>query len=238
MLGTWLFVAFWVVLGFGVFFIAVRGGLGGARATLQSQTRGARRASVVVFLVVYIGFGVAIPLLFLVGNHDNANAQVGGIKLNAAEKKGRELFGEHCGVCHTLAAANAVGKVGPNLDTMKPAETLVLHTIANGCLQDPPSTSAPTNCLGQGTMPADIVEGTQAQQVAQFVAQGRRQGIAAKASRGSRSRLSRGAVSMPPRKAEFPLSPGRRQAGGSGGPTCWGESRPRVASLFRRKPVS
>jgi mono/diheme cytochrome c family protein len=169
-LGTWLFVAFWVVLGFGVFFIAVRGGLGGARATLQSQGRGARRASVLVFLVIYLGFGVTLPLLFLTGNHANANAQIGGIKLNAAEKTGREVFGEHCGVCHTLAAANAIGKVGPNLDTIKPSESLVLHTIQNGCLQDPPSTTAPTNCLGEGTMPAAIVQGTQAQQVAAFVA--------------------------------------------------------------------
>jgi mono/diheme cytochrome c family protein len=169
-LGTWLFVAFWLLLGLGVFFIAVRGGLGGARATLQSQTRGARKASSVIFLAVYVGFGVAIPLLFLVGNHSNASAQVGGIKLNAAEKKGRELFGQHCGVCHTLAAANAVGKVGPNLDQIKPSESLVLHTITYGCLQDPPSPSAPTNCLGQGTMPAAILQGTEAKDVAQFVA--------------------------------------------------------------------
>jgi mono/diheme cytochrome c family protein len=121
-------------------------------------------------LVIYVAFGVAIPLLFLIGNKDNASAQVGGIKLTAAEKKGRELFGQHCGVCHTLAAANAVGKVGPNLDTLKPSESLVLHTILYGCLQDPSSSSAPTNCLGQGTMPAAILQGTQAQQVAQFVA--------------------------------------------------------------------
>ena len=170
MLGTWLFVVFWVLLGLVVFFIAVRGGVGGARATLQSQTAGARKASAVIFLAIYIGFGVAIPLLFLVGNHSNANAQVGGIKLTAAQKKGRELFGQHCGVCHTLAAANAVGKVGPNLDMLKPAYTLVAHTITYGCLQDPPSTSAPTNCLGQGNMPAAILQGTQARDVAQFVA--------------------------------------------------------------------
>jgi mono/diheme cytochrome c family protein len=168
-LGTWLFVAFWALLGLGVFFIAVRGGLGGARATFQSQTRGARKASVVLFLAIYVGFGVAIPLLFLIGNHNNANAQVGGLKLTAAEKKGRELFGQHCGVCHTLAASNSVGKVGPNLDVIKPSATLVLHTITYGCLQDPPSTSAQTNCLGQGTMPAAILLGQQAQQVAQFV---------------------------------------------------------------------
>ena len=170
MLGTWLFVVFWVLLGLGVFFIAVRGGLGGARATLQSQTRGARNAAGWVFVVVYVGFGVVIPGLFLVGNHANANKQVGGIKLSAAEKTGREIFGFRCGVCHTLAAANAIGKVGPNLDTLKPSESLVSHTIQYGCLQDPPSPTAPTNCLGQGIMPALVVQGTQAQDVAKFVA--------------------------------------------------------------------
>jgi mono/diheme cytochrome c family protein len=105
----------------------------------------------------------------LTGNHHNANAQVGGIKLTAAEKSGRELFGEHCGVCHTLDAANAVGKVGPNLDTLKPAQSTVLNTINNGCLPNPPKGSN-QGCLGQGVMPAAVVEGQAAQNVAAFVA--------------------------------------------------------------------
>ena len=170
MLGTWLFVAFWAILGLGVFFIAIRGGLGGARATLHVQSRGARKAAGWTFAVIYVVFGLAVPTVFLIGNHDNANGQVGGLKLTAAEKTGREIFGFRCGVCHTLAGANAIGKVGPNLDTIKPSESLVLHTIANGCLQNPPTPTAPTNCLGQGTMPADIIQGQQAQDVAKFVA--------------------------------------------------------------------
>ena len=170
MLGTWLFVAFWVLLGVSVFFVAVRGGLGGARATFQSQTRGARRAAGWIFVAIYVGFGVALPLGFLVGNHSNANAQVGGIRLTPAEKTGRETFGFRCGVCHTLAAANAVGKVGPNLDVIQPSSSLVLHTIQYGCLQSPPTPTAPTNCLGEGNMPANIIQGKQAQQVAKFVA--------------------------------------------------------------------
>ena len=117
------------------------------------------------------GFGIALPLLFLTGNHANANGQVGGHKLTAAEKRGRELFGEHCAVCHTLAAANAIGKVGPNLDTLKPSATLVLHTIENGCLPNPPSTNPAENCLGEGVMPAGIIQGQDAQDVAKFVAQ-------------------------------------------------------------------
>ena len=169
-LGSALFIAFWVLLAFGVFFIAVRGGLGGARATLQRQTYGARRAAGVFFTVVFVVFGLAVPAVLLVGNHDNANGQSAGNKLTAAEKRGQLLFGRNCAVCHTLAAANAIGKVGPNLDVIKPSQTLVLHTIANGCLQNPPSPSAPTNCLGEGNMPATIVQGQQASDVAKFVA--------------------------------------------------------------------
>jgi mono/diheme cytochrome c family protein len=170
MLAVTLFAAFWVVVALGLFFIAIRGGLGGARDTLQKQSRGARRTFVVIFAIVYVGFGVAIPLAFLTGNHANANSQIGGNKLTAAEKRGRELFGQNCAVCHTLAGANAIGKVGPNLDQLQPTEQLVANTIANGCLQNPPSANSPTTCLGQGVMPPNLLEGRDATDVAQFVA--------------------------------------------------------------------
>jgi mono/diheme cytochrome c family protein len=167
-LATILFLAFWVVVGFALFFVALRG-FGGARATLQSQSPGGRRAAAVIFTIIYIGLGVVVPFAILKGNKANASQQVGGIRLTAAEKRGRQLFGANCGVCHTLAAANAVGKVGPNLDTLKPPEQLVLNTINNGCVQNPPANS-PQACLGNGTMPAQIVEGKDAQDVANFVA--------------------------------------------------------------------
>jgi mono/diheme cytochrome c family protein len=168
-LATILFLAFWVLLALVLFFIAVRGGIGGARATLQTQSRGGRRVAWVVFVVFYVGFGILMPTVFLAGNRANASTQVGGLRLNAAQKRGRTLFGQNCGVCHTLAAANAVGKVGPNLDTLKPPAQLVLNTINNGCVQSPPSNSNQA-CLGNGTMPAQLVEGKDAQDVANFVA--------------------------------------------------------------------
>jgi mono/diheme cytochrome c family protein len=165
-----IFVAFWVVLALAVFFIASRGGLVGARETLQTQSRGGRKVLVTIFVIIYVGFGIAIPLAFLTGNHANASRQVGGNKLTAEEKRGRELFGQRCGVCHTLAAANSVGKVGPNLDTLKPTAQLVLNTINNGCLQNPPSQNSPQACLGQGNMPSGILQGRDAEAVAKFVA--------------------------------------------------------------------
>ncbi len=169
MLPVIIFGAFWVVLAFGIFFVAVRGGPGGARAALQTQSRGARRMFMATFAVIYIAFGIAIPLLFLAGDKHNASAKVGGLTLTAAEKRGRVLFAQNCGVCHTLAAANAIGKVGPNLDQLGPPEALVANTIANGCLANPPAGST-QSCLGNGTMPADLLQGKDASEVSQFVA--------------------------------------------------------------------
>jgi mono/diheme cytochrome c family protein len=166
-----LFIAFWVILAVGLFFIAIRGGARGARDAFQAQDRGARSVIMSLFIFVYVGFGVIVPIAILTGNHANASAQVGGVKLTASEKDGRALFGEHCGVCHTLAAANAVGKVGPNLDQIQPSYALVLKTINNGCLQNAGPNNNPSEvCLGQGTMPSGVVEGHEATQVAAFVA--------------------------------------------------------------------
>ncbi len=169
MLGVALFALFWIVLALGLFFIAVRGGLGGARKPFQRQSRGGRKVMRWLFVVVYIAFGAAIPLLILTGNHANASKRVGQVRLNAEEAQGRMLFGQHCGVCHTLAAANTTGKVGPNLDQLQPPATLVYNTIVNGCVQNPPPGS-PEACLGYGTMPALVLQPQDAAKVAAFVA--------------------------------------------------------------------
>ncbi|HEV3389762.1 MAG TPA: hypothetical protein VG057_12170 [Solirubrobacteraceae bacterium] len=165
MLAVLLFAAFWVVLGVGVFLLGAR--RGPSASGREPGWRG-RRTLGWVMAVTYIAFGIVLPTVFLIGNRNNANGQVGGIKLTAAEKRGRVIFGERCALCHTLAAANAVGKVGPNLDTIQPTEQLVLHTIMYGCLQNPPSGSQEA-CLGEGTMPADVVQGVDATDVAKFV---------------------------------------------------------------------
>jgi mono/diheme cytochrome c family protein len=163
------FVAFWVVVAFGLFYVAARGGPSNVRTAARGPSRGANRFVGVMFTFVALGFGIALPLALLTGNHSHANAQIGGMKLTAAERDGRSLFGEHCGVCHTLAASNSVGKVGPNLDTLKPSETVVSHTIANGCLPNAGSSSDQA-CLGEGVMPADVLTGVDATDVAKFVA--------------------------------------------------------------------
>jgi cytochrome c5 len=162
------FVALWVVIALSLFVLAQRG-TGTANPTRRDPGRRGSNISISLFVVTTVVFGIGLPLVMLTGNHHNASAQIGGIKLTAAEKSGRELFGEHCGVCHTLAGANAVGKVGPNLDVLKPAQSVVINTINNGCLPNPPKGSN-EGCLGQGVMPAAVVQGQDAQNVAAFVA--------------------------------------------------------------------
>jgi hypothetical protein len=160
MLATAAFLAFWVVVGLVLFFIALRGGPRGARATLQSQSRSGRRTAAIVFAVFYVAVGAVVPVLILVGNGDSADARVGGttIELTQQEEDGRQLFGEYCASCHTLAAAHADGKVGPNLDRLMPPEGLTADAVENGRQR------------GSGTMPAGIVQGEDVEAVSAFVA--------------------------------------------------------------------
>ncbi len=80
-----------------------------------------------------------------------------GIKLTAAEVHGRQLFAQTCATCHTLAAVHAVGRIGPNLDVLKPPASLVLYAIQNGF------------AIGVGQMPAGLYSGNDARDIAQFV---------------------------------------------------------------------
>jgi hypothetical protein len=133
--------------------------------------RGSNTLVGVIFVFVTLGLGIALPLVILHGNHANASSQLGGVKLTAEAKSGRLLFGQHCAVCHTLSAANAIGKVGPDLDTLKPPKAEVLHVMANGCLPNANASDENEACLGQGVMPAEVVTGRDAQDVASFVAE-------------------------------------------------------------------
>jgi mono/diheme cytochrome c family protein len=108
--------------------------------------------------VVYVGLGIAIPAVVIAGNKDENEAGNARVKLNSNQEHGRELFGRVCQQCHTLAEANAVGKVGPNLDKLKPNRALVLDAVLKG------------RARGAGRMPASLYQGKDAKDVASFVA--------------------------------------------------------------------
>jgi mono/diheme cytochrome c family protein len=159
MWSTLVFTLVFVALGLTVLFVAISGGPGGARKRMASQSRGTRRLALVNFLLALLILGLGIPaaVIATVDNRDDipeANVE----NLTAAEKHGRQLFGERCANCHTLKAANAVAQVGPNLDDRRPPKALVLNAIHNG------------RAAGNGQMAADLVEGQDAEDVASFVA--------------------------------------------------------------------
>jgi mono/diheme cytochrome c family protein len=157
---------FWLLLGLGVFFVAMRGGPRGARQALHTESRvGQRLVSVAVVLL--FAFGLVVPALVLAFNGANkASVAVGGLHLNQNEQRGRNLFARSCAFCHTLAAVKSVGRIGPDLDirvgddiaTKSGREALVLNAIAEG------------RARGLGQMPALLYQGREAEEIAEFVA--------------------------------------------------------------------
>jgi mono/diheme cytochrome c family protein len=153
-----IFLAVWVVVGLAIFFVAMRGGPRAARESLYAQSRQGRRVSGTAITVVFLAFGIAIPTLVLAFNGAHkAKVAPGGVRLNAQEAHGRSLFAANCATCHTVRAAHAVGRVGPDLDALRPPAALVLDAIANG------------RARGGGQMPARLLDGRDAQAVAAFV---------------------------------------------------------------------
>lgn len=156
-MGIAAFIIIWVLLAIAILWIAMGQGPRGARESLHGQGRGARRNWAIAFAVLYVAAGIAVPVLIIENTKDEESKVPGATTLSAAETRGRELFGVKCQQCHTLAAADAVGKQGPNLDQLQPKKALILDALANGRVR------------GAGTMPAGLVYGTDAQDVASFV---------------------------------------------------------------------
>lgn len=153
------FIGIWIAIGVAIFLIALGGGPRSARARLLDlRSRPARRALGLVIAALYLGLGIAIPAVVIAGNKDDNEAGNARVKLNASEQRGRVRFNSICQQCHTLAEAGAVGKVGPNLDKLKPKKALVLDAILKG------------RARGAGRMPAGLYQGKDAEDVAAFVA--------------------------------------------------------------------
>jgi mono/diheme cytochrome c family protein len=112
-----------------------------------------------LFLAAFAAaFAVAVPawVISKEGSPSASSARV------AAEDEGAKLlFQTNCGTCHILQRAGTYGVVGPDLDdllgtgTPEANQPRVLSAIENGV---------------QGRMPAGILRGLEAEEVADFVA--------------------------------------------------------------------
>ncbi len=158
MIAAVIFVLAFLVVGLAVVAFAFSG-RAGVRYRRGAPTRAGRRFVAVAVTLVVVLLGIAVPLAIAVVNgNDHAKSAPGGVDLNASQADGRAVFAKYCSTCHTLKASNAVGKVGPNLDVLHPPKGLILDAIAKG------------RARGQGKMPAGLVDGQDAQDVAAYVA--------------------------------------------------------------------
>lgn len=152
-----LVIAPFFVLGLIVIFIAFSGSPGAAREAYL--TRGGRLFTFFVVLL-YVGLGIAVPAAVIAGRGESEGG-VGALRTEQASKpqeEGKQLFVANCKSCHTLAAVQAHGVTGPNLDELGVDKQRVLNAIKNGG-------------TGQDRMPKGLLEGEDAEQVAAYVAQ-------------------------------------------------------------------
>jgi mono/diheme cytochrome c family protein len=155
MTGLVIVLAF-LALGAAVVFVAMSGGPQGTRRKLNAESRRGTKGVGLAVGVVIVFFGVAVPgLTFALSG--NASDGPAGLELNAVQTEGRELYAENCATCHVLSASNAVGRVGPNLDVLRPSVELTLDAIEQG------------RARGAGQMPAGLLQGERARAVAQYI---------------------------------------------------------------------
>ena len=146
-----------VVAGVVVIFIAFWGGPSAAREAYL--TRG-RRGFTITMLLLYAGLGIAIPAAVIAarGQSVGGTGSLRSDEVSGTLKDGKQLFIQTCKSCHTLAAVDAHGVTGPNLDELGGVDKQrVLRAIKVGG-------------TGDGRMPPELLTGADADAVATYVA--------------------------------------------------------------------
>ena len=145
-----------MLVGIAILFIAFSGGPGAAREAYL--TRGGRGFRILIPLL-YLGLGIAVPAAIIAGRGE-AEGGVNSLEqasLTKREESGKHLFKQTCASCHNLDAVNARGVTGPDLDEIGTAsKDRILGAIKRGG-------------TGQKRMPANVLTGADAEDVALYV---------------------------------------------------------------------
>jgi mono/diheme cytochrome c family protein len=151
-----VFLVPFLLLGVGVIFVAFSGGPGRAREAYLTKGGGFFRFAIVV---LYVGLGVAVPALVIADREpaEGGTAPLRDEPASSELEKGKELFRQTCASCHTLAAANALGVTGPDLDEV------------GEMTADRVKTAIRIGGTGQDRMPAGLLEGDDAEAVASYL---------------------------------------------------------------------
>jgi cytochrome c551 len=150
-----LVIAF-LVLGTGVIFVAYSGGPGRAR---EAYLTGGRGFFKLALPLIYLGIGIAVPAIVIANGDagEGSSGRLADVTPSKNAKKGKTLFMQTCSTCHSLAAVNARGVTGPNLDEIgQVTKGRVISAIKIGG-------------TGQGRMPAGLLTGDNAAAVGEYL---------------------------------------------------------------------
>ncbi len=106
--------------------------------------------------VLAVAVLVVVIVLVTRGSDDTNTATTHGKAAAGADPEAVKLFSGTCGQCHTLTVAGTSGTVGPDLDDTTFTKERVLNAIQNGA--------------GNGAMAAGLLEGADAEKVADLIA--------------------------------------------------------------------
>lgn len=111
------------------------------------------------------------PLLALAALAALALPAAGCGTSTADPERGRTLFVEKCGTCHTMAQAGTTGQSGPNLDDAFAAarEAGENGALVEGVVEAQVEFPRPSNSNPAVSMPADLVTGQDLEDVAAYV---------------------------------------------------------------------
>jgi mono/diheme cytochrome c family protein len=122
-----------------------------------------KRGTFIIFGVAVLLFAVLIPA-WAISREGGSEASPESVP--ESFKEGKDLFVTNCGACHTLAKAGTDGVVGPNHDDLLAPPS---PTPPDPATVKPRVLAAIENGVG-GRMPKGILSGSQAEEVADFVA--------------------------------------------------------------------
>ncbi|MBJ7348627.1 MAG: cytochrome c [Thermoleophilaceae bacterium] len=151
------FFLFWIFAGLGTLWLVY------IRASKPAKPTAMRanfsRPTRLALIVLTIGLLIVVPVAVVSSASDRVASGAGTYTVDSSEalRDGRTTFRQTCASCHTLQAAGARGVYAPNLDTLGGLnKARVLSAIAVGG-------------SGQDIMPAKLLQGKDADQVAAYV---------------------------------------------------------------------
>jgi len=117
-----------------------------------------KKSGVAIFVVL----AVIVVAIVAIAMKDEGAPSSSENAVSESDEPSKELFVTNCGSCHTLASAGTDGVVGPNLDML----------LGSGTPEgNEPRVRRAIELGFNGRMPAGILAGAQADEVAAFVAE-------------------------------------------------------------------